>query len=804
MKKKTIAASLMSIALCGSLVTGATFALFTSESETSIAINAGKVNVQAFLSVEELYSPKSLNLDGTVADATDVAETAFANGGTVTVNGEDVTITNMTPGDKVILKVAIENSSTVAFLQRLTLASIDADKSFFNELLVGLSDTVDGTYTYYSDFATAWEAGTPIAVGADAAVSYKYISIEMPGCVGNDWQGKTSKLALNLKAVQGNAAVSDEAVAKKVLVVSDKASLEEAIASAEDGDTVYLTAPIDSADIVYPTDKTVTVRGYKISTLTIGAPVATFALEETTSVGALHIYNDVDTINTSSVAQDSLYVYGEVGKIVVDGVKGVMTEDGVCALAETQDELTTTLANATTAPTKVALGEGTYTLSTSLANKDIVFVGTKDTVIDTTKSTASTNDANVTFDGVTVEFANENYKGFTHSNKVVYENCTIVGKQFLYASEVEFINCTFENKNDYCVWTYGARDVSFKGCTFQTGGKAILVYNEIKSGYVANITVEDCIFNDDDTLDTVKAAVETGIVSGSDSVYNITMTNCTVNGFAVNDEGINTGNTFYGNKNSMDADHLIVTVKDCKAYSVEKAPSQDDMDKVITNSTAPVKVELGEGNYTLPTVSLANKDVVFAGTKDTVIDTTANLPNTTGANITFDGVTVEFANANYKGFTHSNKVVYENCTIVGKQFLYASEVEFINCTFVNEDDYCVWTYGASDVLFKGCTFQTGGKAILVYNEIKSGYVANITVEDCIFNDNDKLNTVKAAVETGIVSGSDSVYNITMTNCTVNGFAENDEGIATGNTFYGNKNSMDKDHLNVVIDGVDVY
>ncbi len=121
-------------------------------------------------------------------------------------------------------------------------------------------------------------------------------------------------------------------------------------------------------------------------------------------------------------------------------------------------------------------------------------------------------------------------------------------------------DCPFENKDDYCIWTYGAENVTFTDCTFNTGGKAILVYNEMKN-YTGNITIKNCTFNDDNTLNTVKAAVETGIVKDSQNVYNITFEGCTVNGFALNDEGINTGTTLYGNKNSMDAEHLKVVIK---------------------------------------------------------------------------------------------------------------------------------------------------------------------------------------------------------------------------------------------------
>ncbi len=235
---------------------------------------------------------------------------------------------------------------------------------------------------------------------------------------------------------------------------------------------------------------------------------------------------------------------------------------------------------------------------------------------------------------------------------------------------------------------------------------------------------------------------------------------------------------------------------------VVSAPTQEKLNDAIANAEGSATVELSAGTYTMPTASMANKDITFSGTEDTVIDLTTITTNTTNANVTFDGVTVEFDNDNYEGLTHTNKVVYKDCTIKGKQFLYAENVEFIRCTFENKNDYCVWTYGSSNVTFTDCTFNTGGKAILVYNEqTTSSFVANITLNNCVFNDDDTLDTVKGAVETGTNGGNTETsnkYNITFNKCTVNGFAVNDEGISTDSTFWGNKNSMDADHLTVVV------
>ncbi len=254
--------------------------------------------------------------------------------------------------------------------------------------------------------------------------------------------------------------------------------------------------------------------------------------------------------------------------IMVEAVQGnAVVHNNVEAAS--QDEMNSAIKNATT-PIEVKLSEGTYTVPTdgSMKGKDVVFSGTKDTVIDlnNVNTDQSTSQAEITFDGVTVKFGTDNYKGLAHTKKVVYNDCIIEGKQFLYAPSVDFINCTFKNSADYCVWTYGARDVSFTDCTFYSGGKAILVYNEeTASSFVANINVSGCTFIDDGTLNTVKAAIETGsnALGEGSNTYNITVTDSIVAGFAVNDEAeVSNGTTVWGNKNNMTAEHLKVTVTD--------------------------------------------------------------------------------------------------------------------------------------------------------------------------------------------------------------------------------------------------
>lgn len=89
-KRNVVVSAVMAIVVCISLIAGATFALFTSESTVNIAVTSGKVSVVASMAVTDVYSPTAIDMSGAVTDPTnaaDVATATFANGGTAIVTG---------------------------------------------------------------------------------------------------------------------------------------------------------------------------------------------------------------------------------------------------------------------------------------------------------------------------------------------------------------------------------------------------------------------------------------------------------------------------------------------------------------------------------------------------------------------------------------------------------------------------------------------------------------------------------------------------------------------------------------------
>ena len=150
---------------------------------------------------------------------------------------------------------------------------------------------------------------------------------------------------------------------------------------------------------------------------------------------------------------------------------------------------------------------GTYDVPTG---KDLTITGAVDGVVFDMPQRYEGNipvNASMTFNNVTFQYYNYLYVGLSYSNIMVYNNCVINGQVFLYGNKETFNNCTFnQNSSDaYNVWTYGAKEVAFNECTFNSAGKSVLVYNE--GACATDLTVTDTKFIATATVDD-KAAIE--------------------------------------------------------------------------------------------------------------------------------------------------------------------------------------------------------------------------------------------------------------------------------------------------------
>lgn len=133
-----------------------------------------------------------------------------------------------------------------------------------------------------------------------------------------------------------------------------------------------------------------------------------------------------------------------------------------------------------------------------------------------------------------------------------------------------------------------------------------------------------------------------------------------------------------------------------------------------------------------------------------------------GANAKVKNITWNILNnANYQ-FIHFDDI--EGCTFNGRIYPHGM-LRFTDCTFNSSGyEYCVTTW-ASGSTFKGCTFNTQGKAINVYG----GGLTTYTFEDCIFNaTNIPEGKGKAAIF--VKDGTDSDcgnVSVIITRCTAN-------------------------------------
>lgn len=223
---------------------------------------------------------------------------------------------------------------------------------------------------------------------------------------------------------------------------------------------------------------------------------------------------------------------------------------------------------------------------------------------------------------------------------------------------------------------------------------------------------------------------------------------------------------------------------------VEPVGTQEDFETAAAEEKATIV--LSAGNYSLPTTIA--EGVTILGSEGTVIDIPAAVAYH-DKNLTFKNVTMKSPNANYTGIQHAASIKYVDCTIEGMPFSYATEAVYENCTFkqTSSDAYNIWTYGSKNITFSKCTFESAGKAVLVYKEAGTE-TYKATFNECKFSASASVEG-KAAIE---IDSSLNPYVVYINNCTAEGFST---GTNSGNSLWNNKKG-DSSNLKVVVDGVE--
>lgn len=238
------------------------------------------------------------------------------------------------------------------------------------------------------------------------------------------------------------------------------------------------------------------------------------------------------------------------------------------------------------------------------------------------------------------------------------------------------------------------------------------------------------------------------------------------------------GGTFIGFNpadNESDGPHTNYVAEGYKSVKISESPetwqveeipavtTQEAFASAVTEANATVK--LAEGTYTLP--STIGSGVTILGPESgsaVIIDMEDKTVPGYNA-VSFKNMSFKVGNADYKGFQHSEKLVFDGCTFEGQVVAYGTPETYKNCTFIQSgDQYCLRIYGSSKTIIQDCKFKnTLGKAILIYNE---GTVKkfDVTVDGCNMTADQKISgktAIQMHTELGI-SGTLTIKNTTVT------------------------------------------
>ncbi len=270
-------------------------------------------------------------------------------------------------------------------------------------------------------------------------------------------------------------------------------------------------------------------------------------------------------VNTHIIANNENQTVNLNGNVSVIA-EGVVKDADGNYIASSNEGITNAISDGATT---INLAQGNYVIPSSAQGKTLTIIGTgtpEDVKVAVTKVGSGGENCDygldgstVTFEGITITTNSSTYIGYARC-KGTYKNCVINGTYTLYGDS-KFENCTFNVSGDvYNIWTWGAPNATFDKCTFNSDGKAMLLYGTENT----NLKIENSVFNDKGGLTDLKAAIEIGNDYGKS--YTLVVNNTVVNGYEINDKGINTGTTLWANKNSMGTDKLSVTIDGVRVY----------------------------------------------------------------------------------------------------------------------------------------------------------------------------------------------------------------------------------------------
>lgn len=193
-RKNVIISAVLTIALCLSLLAGATFAYFTADSKVNIAVTSGKLDVVATVENVKLYSHENIDMNTQVGTKKELEGSTFLTGGTAVYENGTFTLDKVAPGDGVTFDIKVTNNSDIAAKYRVVVSDAMEGSDLGDQLECEMDDDV----WKWKDLPTTEKEFTVSGV-----------SVGLATWADNKWQGRTISFAVIVEVVQGNVAVTD-------------------------------------------------------------------------------------------------------------------------------------------------------------------------------------------------------------------------------------------------------------------------------------------------------------------------------------------------------------------------------------------------------------------------------------------------------------------------------------------------------------------------------------------------------------------------------------------------------------------
>ena len=211
---KPIVMSALSALAFGAVGTAGTFALFTDKTETSVQVQAGKVDVESSLSDLAFYE-----LGVTSPIQTETTDGAKINsiGGTAKIVGSSLVLNKWVPGDKVTFKLTTKNKSNVEILTKLRVnhtstSSVDLFEalniSYERESGIAQNELFHWSSVHVSNNMDTGETISVINVTIEFPNRSNEITARNEG-IDNHYQESNCTIVFTQQAVQGNASTVD-------------------------------------------------------------------------------------------------------------------------------------------------------------------------------------------------------------------------------------------------------------------------------------------------------------------------------------------------------------------------------------------------------------------------------------------------------------------------------------------------------------------------------------------------------------------------------------------------------------------